>query len=207
MSSSNAVLGQQITKGAPEDLPHLQAALLQNIWNLQSPNRADISSLIEFYLARVNLIDQHKLIVAKHQDIVNIVHYVRKRSALSKRAFRDELRAAQPPWLSKSAGSEDAAFDLATRLWLLVDPVQFNSDENLSLLDNIKQQFPEAKSEVPLKEFEAHFNAESCKKVAGISIIGTSCLADHLRFDRREKVLLLFNLADFLNCVRIKGDE
>lgn len=207
---SSSPLDQPLAESLDDNQPHalaLEGALFRAIWELEIPARTTISPLTKFYLATISIVDQHDLIIKEHRDVVNIVNFVRQRKNKKRSEIAQDITTTQPRWLgSTNTSASHDAINLAIRLWLLVDPASVQEDDT-NIIDQVAQTFPQATSSVDLKNFEPHFDAEFLKKVAGITILGTSSLTEHLTYDKRRKVLMLFDLADFLNGSRSSEEE
>jgi hypothetical protein len=99
--------------------------------------------------------------------------------------------------------SFDRSIDITLRLWLQVNIRDDDSglggpkvrwDETTTLTEFITSLFPVADWELGAKErrLDPYFTGANMVGVCGLKIAWTNSLEDHLRLERREKVLWVF---------------
>jgi len=119
------------------------------------------------------------------------------RSLIRKRFFNAEDRAI------------DRSIDFALRTWLTINirencfslqtprtpTVQW--DDYSTLVEFVERCFPRATTSSSL-QFDYTFTAANINRLSGIDIEWTPCLADHLRFDKRRRLLRIYPFKQFL---------
>jgi hypothetical protein len=144
-----------------------------------------------------------------HRDILDVTTTLR--------GNRDQKRPVVRQLLNRNhehqnERSMDHFCDLAIRMWLMINVLDADIDlvddeaprkpwqEYDSLDDLIKSLFPQSKIELDLKEsrLDPYFTATNLDKICGLRLEWTRCLANHLRLDRRKKVLWVFPYKTFL---------
>lgn len=144
-----------------------------------------------------------------HRDVLSITTILRNNKDQKRPVIRQILNLEQE---HENESSTDHLCDLAVRMWLMINvldadislvddeaPRQPWSQEQ-SLDDRIKSLFPQSKIKLDLKEsrLDPHFTATNLEKICGLRLEWTRCLANHLRLDRRKKVLWVFPYKSFL---------
>lgn len=144
-----------------------------------------------------------------HRDILTIATLLRdnrdeKRPVIRQKLFHHHHRQIER--------SMDHLCDLTIRMWLMINVLDDEIDlvdddaprkpwrEDQTLEDLIKSLFARTKVELNLKEsrLDPHFTASNLVKLCGLRLEWTRCLANHLRLDRRKKVLWVFSYKAFL---------
>lgn len=118
-------------------------------------------------------------------------------------------------WRSQNTGDACRILDLTVRMWLMLNvrdeglnaiidprwgPDALQWDGQKSLDDLITTTFPRSEAKLGLKEsrLEPGFTAHYLVNVCGLEIRWTKSLHNHLRLDRRYKLLWIFPYTDFL---------
>jgi hypothetical protein len=78
--------------------------------------------LLEFYFAEVNLIDERELAVQTHQDVIDLISFLKNRTERRIHQFNLISSQPDPQSLGPSDTASSAAINLAIGIWLLVDP-------------------------------------------------------------------------------------
>ncbi|KAK2603340.1 hypothetical protein N8I77_009805 [Diaporthe amygdali] len=144
-----------------------------------------------------------------HRDILGITKILRDNRDQKRSIVRDMMKHRQK---HPNERSLDHLCDLAVRMWLMINVLDAEVDlvddeaprkpwrEDQSLDNLIKSLFPQSKIDLDLKEsrLDPHFTATNLEKICGLRLEWTRCLANHLRLDRRKKVLWVFPYKAFL---------
>ncbi|ORY17108.1 hypothetical protein BCR34DRAFT_622064 [Clohesyomyces aquaticus] len=144
--------------------------------------------------------------VRTHRDILDIVKLLKNDTP------RGEIRQSLRSKLSKTHQNEDellgSSIDLAARLLLMIDfgnlQYGFSGRRQLCwdqgcLRDNLESYFctPPALGHERVK-LERVFNARNLGRIAGVEIVPTNNLVDHLRLTDDDTKVYIFNHASFL---------
>lgn len=149
-----------------------------------------------------------------HEDLCEVI------TILSQSKSQTRLQILQDGtyggfWRSQSVGDKDRILDLAVRMWLMLNvqdiglntiihplwgPDNLAWDDPESLIDLITSAFPRSEIELNFREsrLDPGFTAQYLVDICGLDIRWTKSLHNHLRLDRRSKVLLIFPYTDFL---------
>lgn len=143
-----------------------------------------------------------------HRDILDITTILRENRGQKRPVIRQILNDHQQQQDDRSL---DHLCDLAVRMWLMINVLAPEVElvvetprkpwiEGKSLDDLIQSLFPQSKTVLGLKEsrLDPHFTAINLKRICGLRLEWTECLANHLRLDRRKKVLWVFPFKAFL---------
>ncbi|KAH7370959.1 hypothetical protein BKA66DRAFT_444370 [Pyrenochaeta sp. MPI-SDFR-AT-0127] len=143
-----------------------------------------------------------------HQDILDVV------AALKQGQLREDIQKDLRAKLTKSHDNEneliDRCIDLSACLWLMIDfgniqygfsgrrQLQWGND---SLADCIASSFDSVPS-LGSKgvKLQRVFNARNLYEIAGVEILPTTNLLDHLRLTDDDTKLYVFHHATFLKC-------
>jgi hypothetical protein len=150
------------------------------------------------------------LAATTHEDILCIVDVLSSKRDLRRPQIRDQLRERFP-----EAGGQaiNWSIDLALRLWLMLNvrdeafslhapqTPSIQWDDWTTLLDFVEHQFPTATRSYERRnmQFDHTFTAVNIVRYSGLRIEWTTSLADHLRLDRRRRVLRIF---PFKHCLQ-----
>lgn len=144
-----------------------------------------------------------------HQDILCIISFLRENRKEKRSACRQKFLIQHQ---ELDHVSLNHLMDLAVRMWLMINildsEVELVDDEaprkpwseTWSLDELINSLFQKSKTDLDLKESRLHpaFTVRNLVKVCGLRVEWTQCLANHLRLDRRKKVLWVFYCKAFL---------
>lgn len=144
-----------------------------------------------------------------HGDILGITTTLRENRDQKRQVVRQILKLDQTYHNERSI---DHLCDLSIRMWLMINVLDADIDlvddeaprkpwlEYQSLDDLIKSLFPQSRIDLNLKEsrLDPYFTATNLEKICGLRLEWTQCLANHLRLDRRKKVLWVFPHKEFL---------
>lgn len=144
-----------------------------------------------------------------HRDILGITTILKDNKDQKRPIIRQMLNSQQK---HESQSSLDHLCDLAVRMWLMINVLDAEISlvddeaprkpwlEQQSLHDLIKSLFPQSNIKLDLKEsrIDPNFTAANLEKICGLRLEWTRCLANHLRLDRRKKVLWIFPYKAFL---------
>ncbi|XPS80193.1 hypothetical protein M3J09_012154 [Ascochyta lentis] len=154
------------------------------------------------------LVDRGRLVMAKtHQDILNLIH--RFESGFSRESIREELRLKiTAPGRPNEDEILDGAVDLAARLYTMVnvavDTRMISEQTRLkwtagSLKEALQVHFkePQILGHFGLR-LDPMFTGCNLERIAGIRIVPTDNLADHLRMMDRDGTIAVFHNVSFL---------
>ncbi|KAF1943745.1 hypothetical protein EJ02DRAFT_432910 [Clathrospora elynae] len=153
------------------------------------------------------LLDGGRHVLARtHQDILDVI------AALKKGQLRDDIRKTLRLKLTRSHDNEeelvDRSIDLAASIWLMIDfghmqygfsgrrQLQWNSEP---LADRVASSFssPPSLGHKGVK-LQRVFNALNLERIAGVEILPTTNLLDHLRLTDDDTRLYIFHYASVL---------
>lgn len=194
---------------------HTRRAITESFWppkNLSSYQQGtlDWGPYFEYYdrQCRAALIDRGRLVMAKtHQDVFDLIRCFDDHA--SREVIRENLRLKLSTLGRPNENhSLDGAIDLAARLYLMVniaaDTRTISEQTRVawttgSLKQCIEGHFQEQSilSDVGVR-LEPKFTAVNLESVAGIRIVPTDNLADHLRLMDRDDTVAVFCNVSFL---------
>ncbi|KAF4964631.1 hypothetical protein FSARC_7473 [Fusarium sarcochroum] len=184
-------------------------AIAAALWDTpRSEVEPDLKSYFKYYIAQCELIALHDggshTSLVTHEDIVTIIQLMR-RSRTREEIHRQLLLSCSLP---RSDVRCDHSIDLAARLLLMVEfgnlPYAYSGSRQIewatgSLKHFITERFENKPvlrhSKVKLEKI---FNANNLGKIAGIEVIWTTNLADHLRLMKDDQAVAVFHHASFL---------
>lgn len=163
----------------------LAERLALEIWNLRlSGQSREAEFCLQYYDSKSATLDLGQVAPRSHREVLEIVQLLQSgvHQTLETLAKNIISTAPHPVWLSVTT-IEAAAYALrfAASLWLFIDASDWSIDETLDAFVwrivpvHVPQPGP---SHEPL-----HLNARSLVQIAGIEIVWTSNIADHLRLD------------------------
>jgi hypothetical protein len=188
--------------------PGTQRTITDNFWGA-SPQRHSLEAYWSFYFDQCMqaLHDDGQHIQARtHQDVLEIVGFLRGGQP------RDEIRHVLRQRFTKQHDNEDElvdnSIDLAAYLLLMIEFKDISygvsgrsklSWNGGSLQDCVASHF----SILPALGHEGTklprtFNALNLERIAGVRVVPTSNLLDHLRLTHDDTRLLVFHYASFL---------
>ena len=195
---------------------HTQSEIIEQFWgpnafpkqlhNGEASSKLSLDLYFDYYTDQCGLAmhDGGRHISARtHQSIIDIVQHLKE--PLSREALRQLLPMPNPP---NETEKRDGSIDLAARLLLMIDfgslRYGFSGRKQLVWDRSSLKEFVHDHFSVPLTLSHGHvklektFNARNLGQIAGIEIVWTNNLADHLRMIDEDKKLYIFHHASFL---------
>lgn len=149
--------------------------------------------------------------VRTHRDIVQITHHIK--SSLDRNSIKQILSSELP--VPKPANEDeilDGSIDLVARLLFMVNfgclQYGFTGRRQVSWTENSLRKCIKKYFDAPLMlgqdtiKLEKIFNARNLGRIAGIEILWTKNLADHLSLIDDDNKVAIFHYASFLECQR-----
>ncbi|KAF2468727.1 uncharacterized protein BDR25DRAFT_315715 [Lindgomyces ingoldianus] len=194
-----------------------QNTIIDSFWgpvpilHRRSLDGIDLEAYWSFYFKECEhaLHDGGRHVTARtHQDILDIVALLRDHE--SRDDIRDSLRSKLSRTYLNEGDLLDSSIDLAARLLLMIDfgnlQYGFSGRRQLRwdkgrLKDYLKSYFgtPPALGHDRVK-LERVFNACNLGRIAGVELIPTDNLIDHLRLTDDDTKVYIFHHASFLKC-------
>lgn len=165
-------------------------------------------SYFQYYQTQCELVRHGNECFAQvHRDIIEIVELLKGQAAtreIIKASLRQKLPIPGPDDIEEVLSN---SIDLAVRLWLMVNVGDFRRilmpGRPLHWTEGCLRDFIMSKFS-PQKVFKEHvkleklFNAYNLSHIAGIEVVWTSNLADHLRMQDDDTRVAIFHHAFFL---------
>jgi hypothetical protein len=141
------------------------------------------------------------MVATTHEHILLIVN----KFPLEKDLFRPNLRSSLRRHFPNGDDiAINRSIDFALRVWITMNvreecyglqtprtpTIQWN--DTSSLVDFIARNFPQATTTASSLQLDHTFTAANINRLSGIDIEWTPCLADHLRFDKRRRLLRIY---------------
>ena len=172
--------------------------LAEQLWGIHlRPKSKEASLLMDYYNAKTTTIDLSVFGPTCHSDIVHLVTLLKKGKDKTLKELQKELLDTDPKpcWLLKK--SENAAakvLQCAASIWLMIATTDWRDTESLSsFAQNLRSH-----DVLDCKVTELRVSAKSLNQIAGIDLIWTSDLREHLYYDEAQCTLSLFRHASFL---------
>lgn len=212
MAALDNTLDRKLTPGA-------RSAILQVLFKpAWDANLAFLEGFFNYYESELSTLSLGKwsrttqspgIAISTHADLLFVVQSIQAGGSSTKTEIRKRLKHR---FLNADDSALDRSIDLSMRLWLMINirenrlrlqtprtPVIVWRDDWTfrHLLDHT---FPTPRWELGAKDSRLHpaFTASFMVEVCGLKLEWTDCLADHLRLDRREKVLQVYPHKAFL---------
>lgn len=150
-----------------------------------------------------------RLAAKTHEDILHITGSLAGRTSWTRPQIRKHLRLY---FGDAEDLAIDCSIDLALRLWLMLNvrdtelgvqtlqkpTIQW--DDTSTLKDFVASQFPPSNWSLTERKFrlDPFFTAANMVRICGLKLEWTESLEDHLRLDRRAKVLSIY---PYKNCL------
>jgi len=197
LSTPSDPLQEHLLERRSEGEEALKDALVSALWGTVSVGKLqDSEAFLEYYFDQCSLIDTQDLTINIHQDIVNIVSFVRDHGTLSRNVLIRKVQQDRPAWLGSTSDSAEKALEFAVRLWLMVETDGWTVTQ--SLKEFILHNFPSSSQAVNVPPFPLTFNAYNLERIGGFKIVWTSCIQDHLSLDQTYTEISVFHQASFL---------
>ena len=159
-----------------------------------------------------------KAVLRTHQDVINIIQEV-KHHNLSRAEIQGHIRAIHSDNLPDDTDSHDAllgeAINLGVRLLTMIDigemthgfvPGQKSLLWDGGLLRKLVHDHFNSRSIIQERvKLDRIFNARNLERIAGLQIVWTSNLADHLRLTVDDTRIAIFHHASFLDHQKSKS--
>ena len=191
-------------------LPDLQRTITRTFWGVE-PKENALVTYWGFYAQECEhaLHDRGAHVLARtHEDIIKIV------VALKAGQSRDDIRTSLRTKFRIPHDNEDELMDnsinLSAQLLLMVEfghvAHSYSGRGHLhwvtgSLRDCVAAHFTSPPNlDHKAVKLQRTFNSMNLGRVAGVQIVATNCLLDHLRLTNDDKTLHVFHHASFLRC-------
>lgn len=163
----------------------LAESLALGIWNLRlsgQPREAEFC--LQYYDSKSATLDLGQVAPKSHRDVLEIVQLLKvgAHQTLETLAKNVISTTPHPAWLSVTT-TEAATYALrfAASLWLFIDTSDWSVGETLDTF--VRRLVPVHVPQTGPSHEPLHLNARSLVQIAGIEIVWTSNIADHLRLD------------------------
>jgi hypothetical protein len=175
--------------------------LAERLWGLTvGRNSKEAILLIEFYNAKTAILDPARFCPTSHNDLVNLVSLLKTKSSTPLKGLPVEVLANQHKhaWLAgRSNEAVQDALKFAASIWLMSSTSGWCENETLPVF--IQRTRPSgALSTGATIAPEIQVTARGLSQIAGIDILWTSDLKEHLKYDPSQRILSLFRHACFL---------
>lgn len=148
--------------------------------------------------------------VRKHQDVVAIARDLER--GFAKQAIKQELFRLDTQSRSEAEKERmaEGSVNLVVRLLFMVDigPISQNhipsltyvqwTDDNSDVGTVLEEHFKKSEEDAGKIKFDSKFSAYNLERLAGIKILWTNNLADHLRLMEDDSKLCIFHQTTFL---------
>lgn len=197
----SALLKKAVINRVGQNDGDLIVPLAERLWGLSvRKSSKEAILLIEFYNAKTAILDPARFCPTSHNDLVNLVSLLKTRSGTSLKDLPSEVLANQHKhaWLAgRSNEAVLAAMKFAASIWLMSSTSGWSEDEILS--EFIQRNRPSCTfSTSATNASEIQVTARGLSQIAGIDILWTSDLREHLKYNPRQRILSLFRHGSFL---------
>jgi hypothetical protein len=213
----------QLLLQAPIDTKTRQQIVLR-LWDLDVPNqpsqlskpRSENLDVFFFYYTQQCVTALHDfgryVTLRTHQDVVDIAKILKK--DITRDEVNTQLLNSQRPTPARNQDEEqlNSSIDLVVRLLLMIEigriPNSFSGYRDLlwetgCLREFVSSRFPPAtRHHDEHVKFEKIFIARNLGRIAGITIVWTDNLVDHLRLLEYDTKVAVFHHASFLEMLR-----
>lgn len=209
--------------------PSLQLKINRAIFGIgpSSDNLHFFQSYFDYYVEELELLQfgasvsarlASELAVKTHEDVLYLVSTLAKVQNPTRRQVRAQIRKDFP---SASDAGLNRSIDLALRLCLMlnINELQYRSlrhptpclgwGEEEPLQQRVEHWFPCSRWDMNPKEsrLDPYFTAANMATVCGLKVQWTTSLQDHLRLDRRQKMLRIFPYRNFLQALLTRNSK
>lgn len=185
--------------------------ILDGIWGLDlDTNVSCPAAYIEHYRQTQLVVRSSPLRSIGTNKTIDLVKLVKEHHGQSIATIKNELRSSQTKWAIHDVDDAAAsrAVETITMLWLMATPSKMPSElgDKLFLRDIVAQGFENSNPSVPaaarsIKELSPDFSSLNLSRKAGIKILYTSCLTEHLLMSGKRQ-LRVFHHASMLRKYR-----
>jgi hypothetical protein len=144
-----------------------------------------------------------ELAIQTHEDLLFVVETLQSSGNVTKRQIRDQL---QVRFANADEPALNATINLGLRVWLMINVRDYSErihapqtpvlmwEDGLLFQDFLDRAFPKSEWQIGVKDglLDPSFTATFMSEVCNLRIEWTDCLADHLRLDRRQRVLRIY---------------
>lgn len=159
------------------DGTNLANALLHKIWGIDDPSLVPTKQKVSFldaYEAHVLLLDRFKVMIDKHQHVIDLVDYVLTRKNAKVVSIKNELSSL--PWLGSSPNAPAVALDLVLQLLMFWRDSESWVDD-YTLKESITRAFPGPSVTVASNDLGIDFDTSHLERILGIQIMETDGLS------------------------------
>lgn len=179
------ILDQSLVDRRAVDRTLLAKRLAYDIWGVEDTQHGRESAFyLEYYDVRVNVLDMGQVMPKTHRDVVSMLAFVRTRRRKTLDDMRHDLMSEQPipSWFENP--SDEAvlyALTFVASLWLFVDSENWQPRETLA--DFLQRSTSQLSSNPSIHRLDQTitFNAKALCRMAGMELVWTSDLKEHLR--------------------------
>lgn len=193
-----------------------KADIRHELWGERHPgrlNKLDMDAYWRYYSQKCvhALRDQGRHVALRtHRDVTEVARQIK--AGASRTAIKDGLRSKLTTTHEKEKELLESSIDLTTSLLLMIDcgnlALGFSGKIDISWTDgSLKQHLEAYFGESPVLahngvKLHKNFTALHLCRVAGMEIVWTDNLIDHLRLTEDDTKVHIFQHASFLECQR-----
>lgn len=178
----------------------LARLLLEQLWGLCVKSRSkEADLLMEYYNAKNVILDPGSACPTSHDEVLDLVSMLKtnRDETLHDLQLSVITNRQKYAWLSNQAEREvREALKFAASMWLMVATSDWS--ENETLPEYIQRSLPSNSLAASDMRAEFRVTARSLNHIAGIEILWSSNLKEHLKYDQNQRMLTLFRHASFL---------
>lgn len=149
---------------------------------------------------------QSTMAATTHEHNLFIVAILRQEKSSKRPHIRNSIRQK---FYNVDEQAINRSIDFALRTWFTINVREacfslqtprtptIQWDDNSTLLEFVERIFPRPTTSSAV-QFDHTFTAANINRLSGIDIEWTPCLADHLRFDKRKRLLRIYPLKQVL---------
>jgi hypothetical protein len=186
----------------------IKAEILRQLFPQATPRPTpeDFAEFFKCYEAEIGRIKQAwqsaNLAAETHADITHIASILSKQKSQKRPHIREVLRGR---FDNKTDLSLNRSIDLTLRLWLMLNVREYKFklqtkqpcvewDDDVTLEVFISNQFAATSLSQEAREtwLHPHFTAANLSRICGVQLDWTQSLENHLRLDRKSKVLWIY---------------
>ncbi|KIW12906.1 hypothetical protein PV08_08093 [Exophiala spinifera] len=194
-------MGKVVVDGGIQGGADLGKSLVERLWGLRvQPGSKEGDLFMEYYNAKIAILDTGKVCPTNGNDIIDLVAVLKSNKDKRLRDLQLPVISDQQKhaWLSNQPEQNvQDALKFAASIWLMFGTSDWSEDETLR--DCLSRNLPSsdlAASNPRPADFRV--TARSLNQIAGIEIVWSSELKEHLRYDQSQRMLTLFRHASFL---------
>lgn len=203
---SPALLMSRATKIKKAKQEHALRDILVGVWGLNPGEGLDCPAAYNAYYREWRLLNSSQLGPSTKGDIIKLVTLVKRLHNQPLGIIKDEIKRSRPNRVLDGDEAVRKIVDAIIQLWLMIRPQNpLSTKENGMTLQEIvaqsiqPQKVPTAAKSI--EELSPDFTASNLYNKAGIRIIFTSCICDHLLMSGKHQ-LKVFHYAALLRKYR-----